>query len=48
VVRHLKAELAQERAIRLAQERASAGVSNHNALAVDHHVKEPKSLDITP
>jgi hypothetical protein len=48
VVRHLKAELAHERVIRLALERASAGASNHDALAVDRHVKEPKRLDITP
>jgi len=48
VVRRLKAELAQERVRRLALERASAGVSNHEAPAVDRHVKEPKGLDITP
>lgn len=35
-------------AIRLALERASADASNHDALAVDRHVKEPKGLDITP
>jgi hypothetical protein len=48
VVRQLKAELAKERARRLALERASAGISLNDALAVDRHVKEPKGLDITP
>jgi hypothetical protein len=47
-IRRLEAELAQERARRLALERASTGISSNDTLAADRHVKEPKGLDITP
>jgi|SRR5271154_6659851 len=48
MIRRLEAELAEERAKRLALERASVGISSNDALVVDRHVKEPKGLDITP